>query len=266
MTDQTPVRIEHHPDAPDIAVVTINRPDRRNALDDAVLDGLGQAAERFHEDAGTRAIVLRGEGGFFSAGADVSTFDTIATETDVNRVRRATHKGGRLCAAWESLPQLTIASIEGGAVGGGLALALACDWRVMAADAWVYVPEARLGLIYGWNTVPRLTRLIGPARTKTLSILCRCHAASECQQWGLVDAIAGDEGADEAAFALAREVCAIPRLAAQMIKRSTNATANALSAATSYADMDDMLVCMTDPEGNAARQAFISGLKDKGGK
>ena len=266
MTDQTPVRIEALSGAPEIAVVTLNRPTRKNAIDDAIIDGLMQAALRFHEDAETKAIVLRGEGGFFSAGADVSAFDGIAGETDVNRIRRSTHKGGRLCAAWESLPQLTIAAINGGAVGGGLALTLACDWRVMASDAWAYVPEARLGLIYGWNTIPRLTRLIGPARTKTLSILCRRHKAQECEKWGLVDAIAEDGSAEETAYALAREVCTIPTLAAQLIKRSTNASANALSAATSYADMDDMLVCMTDPEGNAARQAFLAGLQDKGGK
>ncbi|MCZ4287712.1 enoyl-CoA hydratase/isomerase family protein [Hoeflea alexandrii] len=263
MTAQKPVRIEHLPDAPEIAVVSLNRPAQKNAITDEMIDGLMEAASSFHEDSDTKVIVLRGEGGFFSAGADVSTFDAIENETDVNRVRRMTHKGGRLCTEWETLPQLTIASITGGAVGGGLALALASDWRVMAEDAWVYVPEARLGLIYGWNTVPRLTRLIGPARTKTLSILCRRHSAAECDKWGLTDKIAKGNDADKTAFELAREACSVPRLAAQLIKRSTNAASNALSASTSYADMDDMLVCMTDPEGNAARQAFIAGLKNK---
>lgn len=266
MTDQSPVRIEYLNETAEVAVVTLNRPAQKNAITDEIILGLTEAARRFHDDAGTKVIILRGEGGFFSAGADVSTFSTIEGESDVNAVRRATHKGGRLCSEWESLPQLTIAAIDGGAVGGGLSLAMACDWRVMADDSWVYVPEARLGLIYGWNTVPRLTRLIGPARTKMLSILCRRHTAAECEKWGLADVVADDTTAYDAAIALARETCTIPRLAAQMIKRSTNTAANALSAATSYADMDDMLVCMTDPEGNAARERFISNLKGKGGK
>ncbi|UYV35774.1 enoyl-CoA hydratase/isomerase family protein [Rhodobacteraceae bacterium D3-12] len=266
MTNPSPVRIEKLPEAPEIAVVTLNRPAQKNAINDAIIDGLTDAARRFHDDAATKVIILRGEGGFFCAGADISTFATIENENDVNSVRRMTHKGGRLCTEWETLPQLTIAAITGGAVGGGLALAMSCDWRVMSADSWVYVPEARLGLIYGWNTVPRLTRLIGPSRTKMLSILCRRHSASECDKWGLTDIVADTLTADETAISLAKETCSIPRLAAQMIKRSTNAAANALSASTSYADMDDMLVCMTDPEGNAAREAFIAGIKGKGEK
>ena len=266
MTDQTPVQIDHLDSAPEIAVVTLNRPAQKNAINGAIIDGLRNAAAQLQEDADTKTIILRGEGGFFSAGADLSTFKDIAGESDVNRVRRLTHKGTRLCAEWEALPQLTIAAIDGGAVGGGLGLAVACDWRVMGANAWVYVPEARLGLNYGWNTLPRLTRLIGPARTKTLSILGRRHTALQCEQWGLADVVASDNNAFETAVALAREVCTVPRLAAQLIKRSINATAHALSPATSYADMDDMIVCMTDPEGNEARQSLLADLQRKRAK
>lgn len=266
LTCSQTVRVETHSDNPAIAVVRICRPAHRNAIDDEVIDGLRNVAAALHEDVSVRAVILTGEGSFFSAGADMTTFDFLGNEPDVNRVRRMSHKGSRLCAEWENLPQLTIAAIEGGAVGGGLGLAAACDWRAMASDAWVYVPEARLGLIYGWNTIPRLTSLIGPARTKLLSVLCRRHGAAECERWGLADLVTEPGAALAGAIALAEEGCAIPRLAAQLIKRSVNVNSNALSAATSYADMDEMLVCMTDAEGNQAREAMIrSVLGRKGG-
>lgn len=257
------IRIERPADAPGVAIVRICRPEHRNAIDDTVIDGLREAAAELHEDVSVRAVILTGEGRFFSAGADISTFDDIEAEKDVNRIRRASYRGNRLCAEWESLPQLTIAAIEGGAVGGGLSLAASCDWRVMAADAWAYVPEARLGLIYGWNSIPRLNALIGPARAKLLSILCRRHGAAECEGWGLVDLVTEPGEALAGAIALAGEVCAIPRIAAQLIKRSVNVHSNALAASTSYADMDEMLVCMTDAEGNRSRQEAIRRLVGK---
>jgi enoyl-CoA hydratase/carnithine racemase len=258
------VRIEEHAGNPAISVVRISRPAQRNAINDEVIDGLSEAAAALREDTSVKAVILVGDGGFFSAGADLSTFEAVRGEPDVNRVRRMIHKGGRLCTEWERLPQLTIAAIEGGAVGGGLALAAACDWRVIASNAWIYVPEAKLGLNYGWNTLPRLNSLIGPARTKLVSIMCRRHGAAECERWGLADMVTEPEGALAGAAALAEEACAVPRLAAQLIKRSVNAHANALSAAASYADMEDMLVCMTDDEGNKARQHLIGELSDKG--
>lgn len=243
-------------DDPRIAVVTITRPHTRNAFDDEMISGLASLAQSLRDMTDLRCVILTGGGGFFSAGADLSLFDAIRSETDVTAVRRMVEKGGMMCVAWERLPQLTIAAIEGGAIGGGLALALACDWRVMAEDAWVYVPEARLGLNYGWNTLPRLSTLVGPARAKTISILCRRHGSAECREFGLADAIGAPGDAMSAARALADEVCAVPRLAAQIIKRSVNAHACALTAATSYSDMDDMLLCLTDEEGKAAAAAL----------
>lgn len=253
------VRIERSQDNPALAVVSICRSKVRNAINDAVINGLLEAAEELRKDMSVQAVILTGEGGFFSAGADISTFGNIEDEKDVNLVRHSAYEGKRLCYEWENLPQLTIAAIEGGAVGGGLGLAVSCDWRVMASDAWAFVPETRIGLNYGWSTLPRLTSLIGPARTKTMSILCRRHPAAECESWGLADSVVPSGGALAGAVKLAEEALRVPRLAARIIKRSVNNTANALHAATSYADMDEMLVCMTDPEGNRAREDFIKG-------
>lgn len=236
-----------------IAIVTIDRPERRNAMDGATIQGLLDAFAGLRDDMDVRAVVLTGSGGFFSAGADHAIFEGVEAEKQPNRTRRALAAGSRLCREIETLPQVTIAAIEGGAVGGGLGLAVSCDWRVMAANAYAYVPEAKLGLNYGWNTLPRLTTLVGPARTKTMSILCDRHTAAECADWGLADRLTDPGGALEGALDLARQASALPQMAVQLIKRTVNSYATALVENTSAADMELMLVCMADPEGAAAR-------------
>lgn len=243
---------------PAIAVVTLNRDGKLNAFDDGLLDSLTAACIELHDDARTKAVVVTGGARVFSAGADFGLFDTIQSETDVNRARRTLNKGKRMIELWETLPMPTIASVEGGAVGGGFSLALACDWRVFAEESFAMVPEVKLGLNYGWGTLPRLTALAGPARAKWMSILCRRHTAVELERWGIADLTAPKGDALETALDLAREVAALPMLAPQIIKRSVDAAAHALSRSTSSGDMDDMLVCMGDREGAAARRATVS--------
>jgi enoyl-CoA hydratase len=243
---------------PGIAVVRMRREARRNALDAGLIAALHETADMLRDDTSVRSVVLTGDDRVFSAGADLSTFAAIEGERDVNRVRRSVARGGRMAEAWQTLPQITIAAVEGGAVGGGLGLALACDWRVFARTGFAYVPEARLGLNYGWNTLPRLSALCGPARAKWISVLCRRHYGEELLGWGIADQLTETGGALEAAIALGREAASMPALAVQLIKRSVNAHSQAFAAASSVGDMEDMLVCMTDPEGTRARAAMIA--------
>lgn len=246
--------------SPAVAVVTLQRQHKLNALNDALVDALAAAADELREDARVKAVVLTGGPRVFSAGADMSTFDAVERQSDVNQVRRMVQRGTRMVEAWETLPALTIAAVEGGAVGGGFGLALACDWRVFARDAWAYVPEVRLGLNYGWGTLPRLTALAGPGRAKWISVLCRRHPAQELADWGIAEQVAEPGGALAAAIALAEEVAALPGLAAQFVKQDVNACATALARTASHGDMDHMLVCMTDSEGRQARAQVAASV------
>lgn len=246
-----------------VAMLTINRAAQRNAINDKVIESMLVAIEELRNDSTVRAIVLTGGEEFFSAGADVSTFAEFARLPDTSAKIKLASKGSRMCAEWESLSQVTIAAIEGGAVGGGLALALACDWRVMANDAWCYVPEVKLGLNYGWSALPRLVGLVGPARAKTMAILCQRHGADEMLRWGLVDRVAAKGEAIQAALALAEEVCAMPKLPVQIIKQSINDFSVALNAVASHRDAGDMLLCMQDEEGAAARLVALGALEEK---
>lgn len=248
-----------------IAVVAMNRPAQRNALNGGIVGEMTRALEKLRDDVSCRVVVVTGNGGFFSAGADLADFAAFETETDHNRTLRALRAGGYLCHVLENMPQITIAAIEGGAVGGGLGLAVSCDWRVMAADAFVYVPEVKLGLNYGWNTLPRLTRLVGPSRTKTMSILCRKHGAAECSGWGLADIISEPGAALDRAMTLAEETAGLPRMAAQTVKRQVNSYATSLGENVSFADMELALMCFNDAEGKEARASF-SKSRGKGSR
>ena len=136
------------------------------------------------------------------------------------------------------MPQITIAAMEKLAVGAGVAIALACDWRVLARDAYLYVPEVKIGLNLQWGALPRLITLVGPARAKRITIMCEKMPAAQALDWGLVDELADDGRTVEKALEMAEVVLSMPQPTVRLIKEAVNATANALHAATSFADAD----------------------------
>lgn len=239
----------------DIAIVTLSRPESLNAFNYELIRELTEVARSFHEDHDTHAVILRGAGRGFCAGFDLK--QTPAAGSFAER-RAASHLGRNLCRAWEDMPQTTIAAIEGPAVGAGAAIAVCCDWRVMAEDAYYYVPEVKIGLTLQWQAVPRLVALVGPARTKRIVMLCEKMPAEQAHAWGLAEELAPPGGALDKALELARAACEMPPVIMTMSKHAINATANALLHASAHMDADvSMLVFDTD-EAVAAREAFRS--------
>jgi enoyl-CoA hydratase/carnithine racemase len=162
-----------------------------------------------------------------------------------------------MARAWEELPQITIAAIEGYAVGGGLALAVALDWRVMARDAFVSLPEISLGIPLTWGTLPRLVNLLGPARAKRLAILGERVGAEEALALGLVDHLCEPGKAMERAAALANQVLEKPRHSVLMTKETVNAYAGLGAHAVSYMAHDQLELAAGSPESRAARDAAL---------
>ena len=134
-----------------------------------------------------------------------------------------------MCEAWEKVDAITIMAIEGWCVGGGAALAVACDLRVMAKSATVYVPEVARGMNMSWGSIPRMTALVGPARAKRLAALCEKVDAATALSWGLADAVAEDGQALAKAMEFAKAAAALPPSALKMVKHDVNAAALALS-------------------------------------
>ena len=145
-----------------------------------------------------------------------------------------------------------------------LAIAMACDWRVMGAGAYAYVPEVAVGVNFGWGALPRLTSLVGPAKAKYMSVMCEKHGAEECLEWGLADFVTENGGTLEKASELAAKAGGFPRLPVQLIKRGVNTHAAALSKATAYADMEDLLLCVKDKESTEFRMKTIENIQNKG--
>ena len=175
-----------------IAVVRFDRGDGINAMSPEALRQLTDAARSFEDDAETSVVVLTGGAKSFSAGFDLKDPEGRSRKSmDLGTLRRHLKLGPRLTRAWQEMEQITIGAIEGFCVGGGVALAVALDFRVMARDAHMRVPEIGLGMNMSWQSVPRMLHLMGPARTKQAVILADQRiSAAEAYEWRLVEEVA----------------------------------------------------------------------------
>jgi enoyl-CoA hydratase/carnithine racemase len=201
-----------------ITIFTINRPAQRNALSLAILEALRRAFAQAVTEPDLRVIVLRGAGGrAFSSGSDFA---------DLRRVQeRGILPSGpddpfeHALASLAACPLPVIALIEGFAVGGGCALAAACDIRIAGKSARLGMPPARLGLLYSQHELQPLLDLLGPGRTKLLFFSGRLFSAGTALQFGLVDEVAPDDQVEARAYGLAEEIAANAPLSIRNTKR-----------------------------------------------
>ena len=209
-----PVTLDVAPDG--VATLLLDRPEKRNALDRAMLDSLGAAVARVAARDDVRVVVVRGAGGTFCAGADIA--DWVGTPGPV--AAELSRLGRDVFAALAALPVPSLAVLEGSAIGGGLELALACDLRVAADDAVLGLPETRLGNLPSWGGLARLTALAGLGVTRQLllggELVSGARAAellvvgAAAPAAGLAELVGATVGrllaADPTALALAKQV------------------------------------------------------------
>jgi enoyl-CoA hydratase len=237
-----------------VATVTLSRPAKKNALSVDLMRALTHCARDLAERHDVDAVLLTGGTTVFSAGADLQDARRWADETlPLAQRRDIAATGYRLCKAWEELPQISIAAIEGYAIGGGLALSLACDWRVAADNAFVSLPEIALGIPLTWGTVPRLVNLAGPAKAKRLTILCERISSQDALSMGILDYVVAPGMALAKAQTLAQTVRAMPQTAVRMSKESVNAHALALNHISGYMAHDQIALAAGSEESKAAR-------------
>lgn len=207
----------------DVFHVRLNRPDKRNAITDEMMDALADAFDRAEDEftAGVRVVLVRAEGRAFSSGIDLEQFGsldeglrrnlfpfTIRYQAILNKIERC------------SLPVICV--MHGYCLGLALELALACDFRIAVARTKLGLPESRLGIIPDVGGTVRLVNLIGPARAKDLVMTGRHIEAQQALDWGLVDHVFGRSELEQGVEQLVAELRASAPLAVSYAKRVVN--------------------------------------------
>ena len=245
-----------------IATVTLNRPDKLNALSIALMEEIYEAADQFHQDTETRAIIFTGAGRYFSAGADLADPARHAVRQESLLMRqRQTTLGQRVIKKLLDIDQITIAAINGGALGGAACIVSALDIRLGADTSFVSYPEIDLGMNLSWYGLPLCVHLVGPNRAKRLVILGNKEAANTLLTWGFLDEVVPEATLLNRAQELAAEYASKPPIAAQMIKRSVNAISSALDQSIMHMDIDQLLLTSTTEDSAEGVQAVLEKRK-----
>jgi enoyl-CoA hydratase/carnithine racemase len=240
-----------------IVRVSLHRSGARNAVTSVMMQELTEVARRLRRRSDVLAVILSGGDKGFSAGADLGGIKARISAPTVLQTREAIMAGPDMCRAWEEIEAVTLAAVEGYCIGGGCALALACDFRIMGDGAYMRLPEVPLGLNMSWNSVPRITTLAGPSRAKRFVIFGEAADAETCLAWGMADEVTAKGEAAAAAEAWAAKVCALPPLPVRMTKEAVNAQANANHHATSFMDRDQYLVTTKTQDFKEGVSAFL---------
>jgi enoyl-CoA hydratase/carnithine racemase len=204
-----------------IGTIRLDRPPV-NALNARLQEELRAAAQAVTTDPAVRAVVLHGAGKHFAAGADITEFTTVSYQ---EMVAQSGALSG-VCDALARIPKPVVAAVTGFALGGGCELALSCDWRVVADDAKLGLPEIKLGLIPGAGGTQRLSRLIGPAKAKDLIFSGRMVDSAEALRIGLADRVAPAGDVYDTAVELVRPFTTGPALALRAAKQAVDAGLN----------------------------------------
>ncbi|HMW22470.1 MAG TPA: enoyl-CoA hydratase [Burkholderiaceae bacterium] len=200
-----------------VAVITLNRPEALNALNDELMDALGEALLRFDADEGIGAIVLTGSAKAFAAGADIAVMADWGY-MDV-------YQGQFITRNWETIRQVrkpVIAAVAGFAFGGGCELALACDIILAARSAKFALPEIKLAMLPGAGGTQRLPRAIGKAKAMDMCLSARVLDADEADRYGLVSRVVADDELQSSALALAERVAGYSLPALMAIKEAVD--------------------------------------------
>jgi len=197
------------------AWIILDRPEKLNAINAVMLQELSEALNKIEKNLKVRCVIITGEGKrAFSAGADITELHKLTQETAAELSR----KGQQVFSQVETLSKPVVAAINGYALGGGLALALACDFRIASIDAELGSPEIKLGIIPAWGGTQRLAKIVGVAEAKRLVMLGDRVKAKEALKMGLVNKVVPPNKLEAEAEALAQRLCEYPPAALKSAK------------------------------------------------
>lgn len=260
-TDDLLGRIDGH-----VAVLSFNRPERRNALSDGIYAGFSRSLPQIARDPQVRVLMLTGEGGAFCAGGDVKNMhdrnsaDIDATgtaESLENRVAGLRSIQATVSTALRQLPQPVVAVLPGAAAGAGLSMALAADLRIAAERAIIVTAFANVGASGDFGTSWFLPRLIGEAKAKELMFLSPRLTAAQAAELGVVNRVLPDEGFEEAALEFCHELASRPPIALRYMKENLNRSLGVTLAEALDAEASAMVRTMSTADHREAAAAFV---------
>jgi enoyl-CoA hydratase len=236
-----------------IAVVRLNRPDAANAINRALLERLLDLFQGLRADAAVRGIVITGEGKHFCAGADIGE---MAQMDDV-AARGFVEAGQRLMFAIEGMGRPVIAAVNGHAAGGGLELALACDFIVAGEGAVFAAPELRLGIIPGFGGTQRLSRLIGKGRAKELIFTGQGINARVACAIGLVNRIFPNDSLLDGAVDIMKGICSHSPISLRLAKNVINSGLDIDLDGACLLELDAFVLSFGSKDRNEGMSAFL---------
>ncbi|MDH3580762.1 MAG: enoyl-CoA hydratase-related protein [Hyphomicrobiales bacterium] len=238
-----------------VAIIRLNRPEVRNALNMEMRKALANAFTALSDDDDVRVIVLTGSGKAFAAGADLTEF------VDAGAIEIMKRRTERYWAAVTATPQPIIAAIEGFALGGGLELAMACDILIAGAGAKLGQPEVRVGIMCGAGGTQRLTRAVGKYNAMRLCLTGTSIGAEEAHAMGLVSEVVENGEAFDAALAMARAIAELPPLAVIQTKEAILHGADASLDAALAMERKAMQVLFASADKDEGMRAFLEKRK-----
>jgi enoyl-CoA hydratase/carnithine racemase len=242
--------------------ITLNRPHKLNAINATMLQKLSETLDTIEKDTNVRCVIITGEGEkAFSAGADIKELQKLTQETATELSR----KGQQVFSQVETLSKPVVAAINGYALGGGLVLALACDFRLASIDAELGSPEIKLGIIPAWGGTQRLPRIVGIAKAKRLIMLGDRVKAEEALKMGLVDKVVPPNKLEAEAEALAQRLCEHPPAALKYAKHAINSGAQGSLESGLKKETDFFAQLFSTKETKERIEAFISQRNKKEG-
>ncbi len=241
-----------------VAVVTLNRPERLNALNRELLADLRRALEEAERDPEVRSVVVTGSGKSFCAGADVTEFAKSAAE-----VREFIELGWSVFEYIENMSKPVVAAVNGYALGGGFELVLSCDLVVASSSAVFGSPEVNLGIVTGWGASPKLVLIAGPAKAREIVMLGETLSAEEALRLGIVNRVVPPERLLEEALELARKFTRKSPSAVSMAKTVLNRSARSLLAPGLELERSMFFVAASSEDAREGIAAFLEKRKPR---
>jgi len=240
-----------------VAVLTIQSPPA-NALASYILKDLSTALDRIQDDPTYKAVVLKGEGKFFSAGADIKEFTSLQEESEYSKLSR---QGQELFNRIENFHIPVIASIHGASLGGGLELAMSCHMRIVTEDAKLGLPELSLGIVPGFAGTQRLPRYVGQPKAYEMILTGEPISGVEAASLGLANKAVSQELLEEETMKLAGKIAAKSGPSVQAIMRLIPYTNTSLYEQGQIEEAEEFGKVFGNDDAKEGVQAFIEKRK-----